>query len=146
VSAFFKTPAVLSRYESSMNARGSFEIKMSAQPPFDVVEGVSLSRVMFDKVFAGELAATSKVEMLAARTPVTDSAGYVAIERIVGTLAGRNGSFVVMHMGTMTRGVSALSLTIVPDSGTGELDAIAGTMKIEIVEGKHFYEIEYSLG
>lgn len=128
-----------------MNAKGSFEISMQPEPPFDLVDGVSLSRVSFDKRFTGGIEGASKVQMLAARTPVENSAGYVAVERISGKLNGKAGSFVVLHTGLMNRGEPSLTLTIVPDSGTGELAGISGSMEIGIVEGKHFYGIEYSL-
>lgn len=128
-----------------MNAAGSFEVTMSAEPPYDEVDGVTLSRMRFDKRFCGPLEATSEVHMLAARTPVQGSAGYVAMERVVGTLEGRRGSFVLQHLGTMNRGDAALDVTVVPDSGTGDLAGIAGRMTIDIVDGKHFYAFEYSL-
>jgi hypothetical protein len=129
-----------------MIAKGTFDIKMTAEPPFDVEGGVSLSRVRFDKRFAGALDATSAVHMLAARTPVEDSAGYVAIERIAGALDGRRGSFVVLHLGISARGARSLSLPVVPDSGTGELSGLSGRMEIRIVDGQHFYELDYTLG
>lgn len=128
-----------------MNAKGTFEIKMTGEPPYDTVDGVSLSRARFDKRFVGPLEATSQVQMLAARTPVEGSAGYVAIERIDGVLEGKRGTFVVMHVGVMNRGARELEIRIVPDSGTGELAGIAGRMDIQIVSGQHHYEIEYEL-
>jgi hypothetical protein len=129
-----------------MIAKGSFDVKMTPEPPYDDVEGVSLGRAALDKKFAGPLQAMSTAVMLAARTPVPSSAGYVAIERIVGVLEGRRGTFVVVHNGLMNRGAPALTITIVPDSGTGELAGISGRMAIQIVEGKHFYELDYQLG
>jgi hypothetical protein len=98
-----------------------------------------------DKKFSGDLEATSKGEMLTAMTEVKGSAGYVAIERVNGTLHGRSGTFVLQHSGTMTRGAPELSLTVVPDSGTGQLVGLAGKMTIKIEEGKHFYEFDYRL-
>ncbi|MDO9018113.1 MAG: DUF3224 domain-containing protein [Deltaproteobacteria bacterium] len=128
-----------------MNANGTFEITMNAEPPYDVVEGVSLGRVSFDKRFSGPLDATSKVDMIGARTPVDGSAGYVAIERVTGTLDGRQGTFVLQHSGVMTRGERTLSVTVVPDSGTGGLKGLSGRMDIQIVEGKHHYVFEFEL-
>jgi hypothetical protein len=83
--------------------------------------------------------------MLSAGTNVKGSAGYVAIERVSGTLRGRKGSFVLQHSGTMTRGVPQLTITVVPDSGTGQLTGLTGKMNINIVDGKHFYDFEYAL-
>lgn len=118
---------------------------MSAEPPYDAVDGVTLARVRFDKRFAGPLDATSSVQMLGARTPVEGSAGYVALERVTGALDGKRGSFVLQHTGVMTRGARSLSVIVVPDSGTGELRGLAGRMDIQIVDGKHYYEMEFEL-
>ncbi len=126
-------------------AKGSFTVEMKPQAEPGIAEGVSLGRMSFDKRFEGDLAATGRGEMLTALTPVQGSAGYVAIERVTGTLHGKSGSFVFQHTGTMTRGAQQLSITVVPDSGTGELAGIAGNFSLQIVEGKHFYEFEYTL-
>jgi hypothetical protein len=129
-----------------MIAKGSFAVKMTPEAPYDVVDGVALARATFDKTFEGPLTATSKVAFLSARTTVETSAGYVAVERIDGTLEGKKGTFVALHTGLMNRGTPSLTITIVPDSGTGALAGIAGRMDVKIVEGKHFYELEYELG
>jgi hypothetical protein len=129
-----------------MIAKGTFDIKMTTEPPFDADGGVSLGRMRVDKTFGGPLDATSQVHMLAVGTPVAGSAGYVAVERIAGALEGRRGSFVVLHMGSMNRGAPTLSLLIVPDSGTGELRGLSGRMEIQIVDGQHHYQIDYALG
>lgn len=102
-------------------------------------------RMSIDKQFQGDLEATSKGTMLAMRTAVKGSAGYVAMELVEGTLAGQTGSFILQHSGTMTRGAPEQSVTVVPDSGTGELAGISGRMTIIIEAGKHSYEFEYSL-
>lgn len=119
---------------------------MKGEPPFDTVDGVTLSNATLDKTFTGAIVGTSTVHMLAARTPVDMSAGYVAIERIHGTLDGRTGTFALLHVGVMNRGERALTVRIVPDSGTGELATISGSMDIRIVDKKHHYEIEYAFG
>ena len=99
-----------------------------------------------DKQFHGDLEGTSKGYMLSsAATVVKGSGGYVAMERVTGTLKGRHGSFVLQHSGTMTRGVPQLSVTVVPDSGTAELTGLSGTMTIKIDAGKHSYEFDYTL-
>jgi hypothetical protein len=128
-----------------MIAKGSFEVTPRFEPPYDDSDGVALSRASFDKRFSGPLDAASTVQMLAARTPATGSGGYVALERITGTLDGRSGAFVVVHLGLMTRGAPSLRIDIVPDSGTGALAGIAGTMHIDIVDGRHFYTVDYTL-
>jgi hypothetical protein len=98
-----------------------------------------------DKQYHGDLEATGKGEFLGAHGSVKGSAGYVAMEKVSGKLNGRSGSFALQHSGTMTQGEQRLSVTVVPDSGTGELTGIAGTMTIKIEGGKHFYEFEYTL-
>jgi hypothetical protein len=126
-------------------AKGTFEVEMKPQSDADLQDGVSLGRMSLDKTFGGDLVATGKGEMLTALTPIKGSAGYVAIERITGTLNGRNGSFVFQHAGSMDGGAQQLSITVVPGSGTGELLGISGTFRLEIAGGKHFYEFEYAL-
>jgi Protein of unknown function (DUF3224) len=119
---------------------------MNPQGEADKAEGSTLSRMSLDKRFQGDLEGTSKGEMLAAMTDVPGSAGYVAIERIGGSLHGLAGSFVLQHSGTMNRGIPQQVISVVPDSGTGELRGIAGTMMITIAEGRHSYDFEYEIG
>ena len=130
----------------TMRAIGTFEVKLNPQTPEDKAEGSTLGRMSIDKQFHGDLEATSKGEMLSALTSVKGSAGYVAIERVSGTLQGRSGTFVLQHSGSMARGSHQLTITVVPDSGTGELVGLAGQMAIQIADGKHSYEFEYTLG
>lgn len=122
-------------------AKGTFDVKLNPR----ATEDATLGRMSIDKQLHGDLEGTSKGEMLTAGTAVAGSAGYVAIERVSGTLHGRSGTFVLQHSGTMTRGALQLSITVVPDSGTGELVGLAGTMAITITDGKHFYELEYTI-
>jgi hypothetical protein len=110
---------------------------------YDTTDGVSLARASFEKKFAGHLEATSIVHMLSARTPVGGSAGYVSLERVTGALHGRRGSFVLLHKGVMTRGTPSLSVTVVPDSATGELEGLSGRMDIRIENGSHSYDFTY---
>jgi Protein of unknown function (DUF3224) len=128
-----------------MHAKGTFEVKMAPQPAQEGVGDASIGRMALDKQYSGELEATAKGQMLAIRSPVEGSAGYVALERISGVLHGRRGEFALQHNGTMTRGVPQLTVTVVPDSGTGELLGLAGTLTITQTDGKHFYDIEYTL-
>ena len=121
-------------------ASGTFEVKMA---PLDS-EGVP-GRMSIDKQFHGDLQGTSRGQMLAAMTGVEGSAGYVAIEQVTGTLAGRSGTFVLQHNGIMNRGAPSLTITVIPDSGTGGLAGLEGTMTIEIAGGQHSYEMEYTL-
>lgn len=126
------------------HASGPFEVKLVPQD--DKSEDTSLARMSIDKQFHGDLEATSKGQMLSASTSVKGSAGYVAIEKVSGTLQGHSGSFVLQHSGTMNRGAPQLSVTVVPDSGTGQLVGLTGTMAIKIApDGKHSYEFEYTL-
>jgi hypothetical protein len=127
------------------HASGSFEVRLSPQGPDEHFEDPSLGRMSIDKTFHGDLEATSRGQMLSARTAAEGSAGYVAIEKVTGTLGGREGSFVLQHSGTLTRGEPQLTVTVVPDSGTGELEGLAGTMTVEIADGKHSYAFEYTL-
>lgn len=122
--------------------KGTFSVAYEVNPALG--EG-AIGHMTFHKQFDGELDATSVVEMLHVRGNVKGSAVYVAIERIVGRLQGRAGSFCAHHTGVMNRGAQSLAVVIVPDSGTEELEGIAGTMQIDIVDGKHFYTLDFTL-
>ncbi|HET7792180.1 MAG TPA: DUF3224 domain-containing protein [Rhizobacter sp.] len=127
----------------STRATGSFEVKLTPQTPVHADAGVG--RMSIDKVFSGDLQGSSQGEMLAAMTAVKGSAGYVAIERVSGTLHGKSGSFMLQHTGVMDRGTPQLDVNVVPDSGTGELTGLAGRLAIDIVDGKHLYTFDYTL-
>jgi hypothetical protein len=128
------------------HASGTFEVKLAPQEPDNSpAKTANLGRMSIDKQFHGDLEGTSQGEMLSYMTEVKGSGVYVAIERVDGTIDGRSGSFVLHHTGIMSRGTPQLSVTVVPDSGTGQLAGIAGTITIKIENGKHFYEFEYSV-
>ena len=127
-------------------ASGTFEVKLSPQAPDEGESGVGIGRMLMDKRFGGDLEGTSRGQMLAAGTAVQGSAGYVALEQVTGTLAGRSGTFVLQHSGTMTRGAPRLSVSVVPDAGTGGREGVSGPLQIIIEEGRHSYEFDYSLG
>jgi hypothetical protein len=126
-------------------ARGTFEVTLTPQPPGDHPDDAAVSALILDKRFHGDLEGTSRGRMLSATTSVQGSAGYVAMERVQGTLHGRPGSFVLQHSGTMTRGTPRLLITVVPDSGTDELAALAGQLMVLIADGQHSYDFEYTL-
>jgi hypothetical protein len=125
----------------TMHAVGTFDVKLAAQS----TDAAPLARQSLDKEFRGDLTGTSRGEMLAYRSAVDGSAGYVAMEVVTGTLSGRSGTFVLQHSGTMNRGTQHLELTVVPDSGTDELEGLAGSMRIIIEGGAHSYELDYTL-
>jgi hypothetical protein len=126
-------------------ASGTFEVTMNPQAQQENVGDASIARMALDKIFSGDLDATSKGQMLAVRTAVEGSAGYVAMERVTGTLHGRRGSFALQHSGTMAQGAQSLSVTVVPDSATDELSGLSGTLAIKIVDGQHHYAFDYLL-
>ena len=126
-------------------AKGSFEISMQAASPGEGAGRVAVGRMLIDKSYSGDLTGIGQGEMLSAGNPAAGSAGYVAIEHVTGTLGALAGSFALQHSGTMHAGVSDLAIRIVPGSGTGDLAGIAGTFKLDIVERKHFYELDYTL-
>jgi hypothetical protein len=126
-------------------ARGTFEVTLTREPPYHASEGVTLGRTTIEKRFQGGLVATAEAQMLSAGTSVQGSAGYVAMDLVTGTLDGRAGTFVLQHNGTMNRGKPELSVSVVPDSGTSELSGLAGRMTIEITNGQHFYVFDYAL-
>jgi hypothetical protein len=126
-------------------AKGTFDVKVVPQGAPDTAEGISLGRMSLDKQFHGDLEATSKGEMLTSGQESNGSAAYVAIERVIGTLNGRRGAFALMHQGTMNKESQKLTVVVVPDSGTGQLASLTGTMTITIIDKKHLYDFAYSL-
>jgi hypothetical protein len=126
------------------HAKGTFDVKVVPVTE-DKSEGAPLGRFSLDKQFHGDLEAVSKGEMLTGGSVATGSAGYVAMERVSGTLNGRKGTFILQHNGTMNRGKPSLTVTVVPDSGTEQLTGLTGTLTIIIADGKHSYDFEYTL-
>lgn len=126
------------------HASGTFEVKLTPQAD-EQVGDPTVGRMSIEKEFQGDLEGTSRGQMLAVMTDVKGSAGYVAMERVSGTLDGRSGTFALQHSGTMTRGEAQLDLTVVPDSGTGQLTGLSGKMSINIAGGQHSYDFEYTL-
>jgi Protein of unknown function (DUF3224) len=125
----------------SERATGTFEVSFEPRPS----DEEWLGRMRVTKVFAGDLVGTSVAQMVSVGTEVEGSAGYVAIERVTGTLHGRDGSFIVQHSGLMARGHGTLTVTVVPDSGTGDLTGLAGDLTITNDDGKHTYALDYTL-
>ena len=124
-------------------ARGSLDVNTEAEPPFMEQDGLKLNRNIVRKEFSGDMTGTSEAQMIAVFTDTPGSAAYVAIEYFSGSVNGKSGSFVLQHTGVMNRGNAQLSVTIVPDSGTGELAYISGTLEIDNDEGQHAYVLEY---
>jgi hypothetical protein len=131
--------------QTIMRANGTFEVKMGPLEAYNQSADAKIGRMSIDKTFAGDLVGTSQGEMLSGGSPAEGSAGYVAIERVTGALQGRSGSFLLQHSGTMTPTSQKSTITVVPGSGTGELEGIEGSMSIEIEDGKHSYDFEYRL-
>jgi Protein of unknown function (DUF3224) len=131
----------------SQRAAGSFDVKITPQKPdTQIARAANLSRLTIDKRFHGDLEGISKGEMLAAQTDLPGSAGYVALERVTGKLKGRAGGFVLQHSATMTRGTPVAFVTVVPDSGTGELRGLSGKMTVTVAaDGAHTYEFDFKI-
>ncbi|MEM7572429.1 MAG: DUF3224 domain-containing protein [Bacteroidota bacterium] len=126
---------------------GTFQVQLQALTPYpNASSGTVFGRMSIDKEFSGPLSATSQGEMLSIRSATAGSAGYVAMEQVVGSLEEKSGSFALQHFGTMQAGNSRLILEVVPDSGTEELSGLSGTMQIRMEEGEHFYDFSYELG
>jgi len=127
-------------------AYGQFVVEITPLEPATDMDGVSTGRNQVDKQFQGDLEGISRGVMLTAMIPATQSAAYVAIERVTARMEGRRGTFVLQHTGTSTATGQKLLVTIVPGSGTGQLAGITGSMQIEVRGGNHSYTLEYSLG
>ena len=130
----------------TQHATGTFDVKIAPEKPDNPpAEASGLGRMSIDKQFHGELEAASNGEMLSLLNRDIGSGGYVAMERVTGTLQGHSGSFAFQHNATVTRGAPSLSIIVVPDSGTGELTGLSGTMSMRIENGQHYYDFEYTL-
>ncbi|WHI46982.1 DUF3224 domain-containing protein [Microbulbifer sp. JMSA004] len=128
-----------------MKISGKFDVTVKPMDPYAKgIEGSNLGRMSINKIFHGDLSAESKGEMLSVVTPVKGSAGYVAIEQVVGALGGKRGTFVLQHFGTMKEGKDRLVLEVVPDSGTGELTGLSGEMSIKVEDGQHLFDFDYA--
>jgi hypothetical protein len=126
--------------------KGPFDVKRTAMESVDAGGDAAFGRIRFEKRFHGALDATSVVEMLSAGNPASGSAGYVAVEHVIGSLDGRSGRFMLQHYGVMDRGQASLTLTVVPDTGTDALTGLRGSMQIDIAEGgAHSYTFDYTL-
>lgn len=128
-----------------MHAKGPFEVKLAPLAPAHTGEDAP-GRMSIDKQFRGDLDAKSEGEMLSVMDATKGSGGYVALERVTGSLHGRTGTFVLQHSATMNRGTPQLAVTVVPDSGTGQFAGLEGSMQIIIEAGKHSYDFDYTLG
>jgi len=126
-------------------AMGSFEVSLQPLSNAEISGDALLGRMLLTKKFTGDLRASARGQMLSAGTAMRGSAGYVAIDQVTGELDGRRGSFLLQHSGSMNRGVPTLSIMVVPDSGTDELAGITGTLSINIIDGRHFYDFIYSI-
>jgi hypothetical protein len=138
--ATISTPA-LAKEPVMSHAKGEFEVKLAPVSATDE----PVMRMSIDKQFHGDLEATSIGQMMAGGNEANGARVYVALETVTGSLGGKSGSFILVHRGTMTTGGQELSVIVVPDSGTGELKGISGTLNIQITDGKHFYTMDYTL-
>jgi hypothetical protein len=126
-------------------ATGTFEVKLAPQEASAEGQQAAVGRMSIDKQFSGDLVGSSKGEMLMVQTAVKGSAGYVALERVTGTLAGRSGTFLLQHTGLMAQGTPSLTVTVIPDSGTADLVGLSGSMNIDLSTGAHLYTFDYTL-
>lgn len=125
---------------------GEFDVAMVPQPVAELNSDSGIGRMTLDKRYQGPLTATGRGEFLSYQGAMPTSAVYVAIEKVEGTLDGRHGSFALQHAGVMGGGHAGLRVIVAPDTGTGELTGLRGTMNIRMEQGKHFYDFDYILG
>jgi hypothetical protein len=129
----------------TFHAISTFEITAWEPNEYEDRDGVKLSRTRVAKTFQGDLTGKSTAELLMAGAP-SGSAAYVGLERIIGTLQGRAGSFVLIHNASMSSEGQSLTLTILRDSGTDALGGIRGAASITIgSDGSHTLTLDYDL-
>ena len=138
--------AAIASQEPSMthHAVGTFEVAVTPADPEVVEAGLGLSRYTLAKTFSGGMTGQGVGQMLAGG-PSATTGSYVALERFVGTLDGREGAFLLAHRGDMGPDGFSLSITVVPNSGTGALTGIAGVFELTIADGQHKYDLAYTL-
>jgi len=122
-------------------AIGTFDVNLA---PIGASDG-PIGSMSIDKTFHGDMQGTSVGQMLAFRSGVEGSAGYVAMERVTASLGGRKGCFTLQHSGLMDKGASSLTVVVVPDSATEGLVGLAGAMNIVVTPGRHSYSFRYTL-
>ena len=139
-------PVTLKGKAMSLQASGTFEVKVAPLPPDEKVPGVGVGRMSIDKVWSGDIVGTSKGEMMTAAGEVKGSAGYVAVEMMKVEVKGRKGAFTLMHHATMKKDADfKMLINVIPDSGTGDLTGISGVLTIIVEPGKHSYVFDYTL-
>ena len=143
LSAQAQSSAAVKGDSVASHAKGTFEVKITPQE--DAALDKTFSRMSIDKQIHGDLEGTSKGMMVASGGPKQGAGGYVALERVTGTLGGRTGSFTLQHNATMENGKGDLNIIVVPGSGTEQLAGLSGKFNIEIKDGKHYYDLEYTL-
>jgi len=136
---------VPAREKTMLHARGEFEVKVTPVALDGPAEDASLGRLTLVKTLTGDFVGEARGQMLAGMGSVPTSGAYVAIERLTGRLAGREGSFLLFHRGVMSNGSQEMLVEVVPDSGSGALAGLRGTFRIVIEGKKHFYDFEYEL-
>ncbi len=124
-----------------VEAVGTFDVTLTPV----LSDNSSIASMSIKKTFRGDLEGGSVGQMLAFRSDVKGSAGYVAMERVTGTLGGKRGSFTLQHSGSMDKGAQSLTVAVVPDSGSEELVGLTGTMDIIVEAGAHSYRFGYAL-
>lgn len=129
----------------SRRAVGSFDVSVKPLEAY-AQDSPGLGRMSIDKQYHGDIDGTGRGEMLTGMTDVKDSGVYVAVERVTGAVHGKKGTFIVHHTGVVARGAQDLRITVVPDSGTGDLTGLTGTLAIDIApDGTHTYCFDYAL-
>lgn len=122
----------------------TFRITGWDDQPYDEIEdGPKLTRTKVTKVFEGDVEGASSLEYLMVQRPA-GSAAFVGVERVVGRLGGRSGSFVLQHTGTFADGVARDSYEVVSGSGTGDLRGLRGGGSYDLAHAdRHPFVLDY---
>jgi hypothetical protein len=108
------------------HAEATFVLKSWDEKPYNEMEGVpKLTRVSSTKSYQGDIAGEGKLEYLMMYRS-TGSASFIGLERVVGSVGGRSGSFVLQHSGIFEDGIARVVLSVVPGSGTADLHGMRG--------------------
>jgi len=110
----------------TQHAAATFTLNSWDEKPYDETDGLpKLSRVSATKSYEGDIAGEGRVEYLMMYR-ADGSATFIGLERVIGSVGDRSGSFVFQHSGIFENGIAKVDLFVVSGSGTERLDGLQG--------------------
>lgn len=127
-------------------ANARFAIKNWDEKPYSEGEGQpKLTRASVIKTYTGDIEGEAQVEYLMMYRS-DGSAAFVGLERIVGRIGGKTGSFVLQRTGVFEGGQAKESYSVIDGSGTGGLQGLRGDGSSAVGHGmEHPFTLSYEL-